>query len=214
MTEYEADELIARLSTENANLLSTNAALADHRVKLLSENANLQEHKQCLDTWLDKTAWAQSAPWAAQYLGLHRADGMRQRIEALERELEIEKDATTVANNEAVSWKTAWGKEFDKAAELEAKLEAMQEQKPVAYRAWFDADNGARWLFTLWTEEEKLDVEWEPLYTHPAQPEHKPLTPKEINRIYHEHEKQLHLDGWLIPLVRDIEAAHGIKETT
>ena len=43
------------------------------------------------------------------------------------------KDATTVANNEAVSWKTACGNEFDKAAELEAKLEAMQEQEPVAW---------------------------------------------------------------------------------
>jgi hypothetical protein len=51
----------------------------------------------------------------------------------LKKQIEIEKDATTVANNEAVSWKTACGNEFDKAAELEAKLEAMQEQEPVAW---------------------------------------------------------------------------------
>ena len=42
-----------------------------------------------------------------------------------------------------------------------------REQKPVAYRAWFDKDNGARWLFTLWPEEERLDVDWEPLFTAP-----------------------------------------------
>lgn len=40
-------------------------------------------------------------------------------------------------------------------------------QEPVAYRAWFDQDNGARWLFTLWPEEERLDVQWEPLYAAP-----------------------------------------------
>lgn len=86
-TREEQDELIARLSTENANLRSTNAALADHRAKLLTENANLKEHKQCCNEWLDKTQWIQSAPWATQYLGLHRADGMRQRVEALETEV-------------------------------------------------------------------------------------------------------------------------------
>lgn len=37
--------------------------------------------------------------------------------------------------------------------------------EPVAYRAWFDKDNGARWLFTLWPEEERLDVDWEALVT-------------------------------------------------
>jgi hypothetical protein len=43
--------------------------------------------------------------------------------------------------------------------------------QPVAWRAWFDADNGARWLFSLWPEEERLDVEWQPLFTSPpAQP--------------------------------------------
>jgi hypothetical protein len=41
--------------------------------------------------------------------------------------------------------------------------------EPVAWRAWFDADNGARWLFTLWPEEERLDVKWEPLYTTPPE---------------------------------------------
>lgn len=44
----------------------------------------------------------------------------------------------------------------------------MVSGEPVAYRAWFDKDLGARWLFTLWPEEECLDVEWEPLFTHPT----------------------------------------------
>ena len=50
--------------------------------------------------------------------------------------------------------------------ELKAMIENHQlcEKEPVAHRAWFDEDNGARWLFTLWPEEEKLDVAWEPLY--------------------------------------------------
>jgi hypothetical protein len=41
------------------------------------------------------------------------------------------------------------------------------ESKPVAWRAWFDADNGARWLFTLWPDEERLEVDWQPLYAIP-----------------------------------------------
>lgn len=51
----------------------------------------------------------------------------------------------------------------------------VETAKPVAWRAWFDADNGARWLFSLWPEEEKLDVDWQPLYlattSTAAQPE-------------------------------------------
>lgn len=50
----------------------------------------------------------------------------------------------------------------------EAKIAAMESRQPVAYRTWFDADNGARWLFSLWPEEEKLDVTWEPLYLAPG----------------------------------------------
>lgn len=52
-------------------------------------------------------------------------------------------------------------------AEVCKELEALTQQEPVAYRAWFDKDNGARWLFTLWPEEERLDVDWEPLFTAP-----------------------------------------------
>lgn len=48
-----------------------------------------------------------------------------------------------------------------------ASAPEVGEAQPVAYRAWFDQDNGARWLFTLWPEEERLDVQWEPLYAAP-----------------------------------------------
>lgn len=55
------------------------------------------------------------------------------------------------------------------ASEIRAALaQARAEQaEPVAWRAWFDADHGARWLFTLWPQEERLDVDWQPLYTAP-----------------------------------------------
>lgn len=88
-----------------------------------------------------------------------------------------------------------------------------QQQKPVAWRAWFDADNGARWLFSIWPEEERLDVEWQPLYTStPAQ--RKPLP---VDEILHEY---MMCDGLqintefnsLIRFARAIEAAHNIKE--
>lgn len=50
--------------------------------------------------------------------------------------------------------------------EVRALLAEKVEPKPVAYRAWFDADNGARWLFTLWPDEEGgEDFDWQPLYT-------------------------------------------------
>ena len=55
----------------------------------------------------------------------------------------------------------------DEAVELIERY-AGSVQEPVAWRAWFDEDNGARWLFSLWPDEERLDVEWQPLYTRPA----------------------------------------------
>ncbi|WP_059416213.1 hypothetical protein [Cupriavidus basilensis] len=42
--------------------------------------------------------------------------------------------------------------------------QAGEDAQPVAWRAWFDQDSGARWLFTLWPKEERLDVQWQPLY--------------------------------------------------
>lgn len=78
------------------------------------------------------------------------------------------------------------------------------QQEPVAWRAWFDADNGARWLFSLWPEEERLDVEWQPLYTSPPA-QRKPLTNEQIERIYTRY------GGDMMNCARAIEHAHGIK---
>ncbi len=55
----------------------------------------------------------------------------------------------------------------ERGEKAEKERDALTQQEPVAYRAWFDKDNGARWLFTLWPEEERLDVDWEPLFTAP-----------------------------------------------
>jgi hypothetical protein len=63
-----------------------------------------------------------------------------------------------------------------------AEQPAPTVQEPVAWRAWFDADNGARWLFTLWPEEERLDVKWEPLYIA-AQRQWVGLTDEEMKLI-------------------------------
>lgn len=54
-----------------------------------------------------------------------------------------------------------------------------KEQEPVAWRAWFDADNSAKWLFTLWPEEEHPSFDWQPLYTHPPVPTAQPKEPEQ-----------------------------------
>lgn len=56
------------------------------------------------------------------------------------------------------------------------------EQEPVAWRAWFDVDNSAKWLFTLWPEEEHPSFDWQPLYTTP--PQRKPCTWKQTDDIH------------------------------
>lgn len=67
-----------------------------------------------------------------------------------------------------------WGSQLDAAekaiTELRTVIATIEAQQPVAYRAWFDQDHGARWLFTLWPDEERLEVDWEPLYAAPVQP--------------------------------------------
>jgi hypothetical protein len=101
--------------------------------------------------------------------------------------------------------------------ELQAKVDAMGKGEAVAYRAWFDADNGARWLFTLWPEEERLDVEWEPLYAAPKALA--PLTDEQIYNVFaatvEDAEPFSELVGdpiWAeaVEITRAIEAAHGI----
>ena len=50
---------------------------------------------------------------------------------------------------------------------------------PVAWRAWFDADNSAKWLFTLWPEEEHPSFDRQPLCTHPPVPTAQPKEPEQ-----------------------------------
>jgi hypothetical protein len=104
-----------------------------------------------------------------------RKDAARYRqLEALKAKLERENkrlaEALANANEQAERFERGWylrGDEIERLQEVSEEATDAREQQPVAYRAWFDKDNGARWLFTLWPEEERLDVDWEPLFTAP-----------------------------------------------
>jgi hypothetical protein len=92
-------------------------------------------------------------------------------LEALKAELERENkrlaEALANANEQAERFERLWYLRGDEIERLQDEATDAREQQPVAYRAWFDKDNGARWLFTLWPKEERLDVDWEPLFTAP-----------------------------------------------
>jgi hypothetical protein len=64
--------------------------------------------------------------------------------------------------NEALSTTTPTA-----TASQESAPEAGGEARLVAYRAWLDDERGARWVFTLWPEDEHLEVIWEPLFLAP-----------------------------------------------
>jgi hypothetical protein len=88
------------------------------------------------------------------------------------RALEAENDRLTGclkrANSQAEHFEREWYLAGDELSTLREKVKRMEEQEPVAYRAWFDKDQSAKWLFTLWPEECNDDFDWEPLYTHPV----------------------------------------------
>lgn len=85
-------------------------------------------------------------------------------VEAMAQELEAAK-AQAKLDNKSITFVTAEAERIASERDaLQAKLETLEKQEPVAYRAWFDADNGARWLFSLWPDEERLEVDWKPLY--------------------------------------------------
>lgn len=94
-----------------------------------------------------------------------RGEKAEKERDALTSELELARMKTYCASISDIA------KERDalviKVVALELDAAKFKQQEPVAYRAWFDKDNGARWLFTLWPEEERLDVDWEPLFTAP-----------------------------------------------
>jgi hypothetical protein len=85
----------------------------------------------------------------------------------LERENKRLAEALANANEQAERFEREWYLRGDEIERLQDEATDAREQQPVAYRAWFDKDNGARWLFTLWPKEERLDVDWEPLFTAP-----------------------------------------------
>ena len=66
-------------------------------------------------------------------------------------------------------------------------LREPEQSEPVAYRAWFDGHNVARWLFTLWPEEEQLNVDWQPLYTAPPLREPEQSEPVGVVREHEAH---------------------------
>ena len=92
-----------------------------------------------------------------------------------------------------------------------------QRGEPVAWRAWFDKDSGARWLFSLWPDEENkgLEVDWQPLYTAP-QPERKPMTDDETLALFDRVKvRMLFTDAEVAPFASGVAAAehfHGIKD--
>lgn len=65
------------------------------------------------------------------------------------------------------------------SAQQNAERVSNEQVEPVAWRAWFDADNSAKWLFTLWPEEEHPSFDWQPLYTHPPVPTAQPKEPEQ-----------------------------------
>jgi len=123
-------------------------------------------------------------------------------LQAENERLKAEREALRDSANEVVRLRE----------QLQSRLDAMGKGEAVAYRAWFDADNGARWLFTLWPEEERLNVEWEPLYAAP-----KALAPLTDEQI--EHLVDISYKHWQDKTTFDIAAvradfrAHGIGGT-
>jgi hypothetical protein len=105
-------------------------------------------------------------------------------------------------------WAAAMGEPESVPDFVKASVDAMGKGEAVAYRAWFDADNGARWLFTLWPEEERLDVEWEPLYAAPKALA--PLTQEQVVEGFCNTPHQVQYVAVFDAGVRFAEAAHGI----
>ena len=101
---------------------------------------------------------------------------------------------------------------------LQLEADRAQRGEPVAWRAWFDKDSGARWLFSLWPDEENkgLEVDWQPLYTAP-QPERKPTTDAQCIELFHKVQRGMGFkDHDVIPFISGVAAGehfHGIKET-
>lgn len=150
MTDKKEDKLRAPIADE-----SPMAKMAD----ALREKAR-QEQQAYQDRRNQATEWG-PIPEGTEADSAHVAD---------ERELPTLPVAWGSAINDAGDghvdlYSAEQMQEYARAALASAPVAG--EAQPVAYRAWFDQDSGARWLFTLWPEEERLDVQWEPLYAAP-----------------------------------------------
>ena len=57
-----------------------------------------------------------------------------------------------------------------------AKSQPVEQGSPVAWRGW----NGDTWVFTLWRDEMSVQLDWEPLFIHPAR---QPMSDEKIDEI-------------------------------
>ena len=87
---------------------------------------HIEQLERAMTVWLDKTEWVQkTGEW--QELGMHHADVLKQRIERLEKRLEI--DPRT--NYDGIDCRDATIRELEREnAELQAKLEAADKSCP------------------------------------------------------------------------------------
>ncbi len=98
-----------------------------------------------------------------------------------------------------------------------AALDAMPKQEPVCY-VYQPSERLIDWNTELFHFSFELPEEGTPLYTHP-QPQQKPLSEKEVMRVFTSAVDKLPIDKYtyyrfsgdeLIHIVRRIEKAHGI----
>ena len=144
-------------------------------------------YKKALEMWLDKTEWVQETV-KPQELGMHRADVLKQRIEAALAQTEHGWTPERIAG-------------MARLKEAQDKKLAESEQEPVGEIV--DAIEGAfKCSFT------KMLPVGTKLYTTP--PQRKPLTDEEIETYRYMIDWTAHWS--YINFARAIEAAHGIKE--
>ena len=105
----QARELAQRLRNAEVVLFSKDADTIDALV------AEIERLKVAMNQWLDKTEWVQETV-QPQELGMHRADVLRKRIDALRAELEAIKSA-----------------EPDNTALLRQALEALEKAADTTY---------------------------------------------------------------------------------
>ena len=112
--------------------------------KAADELGSLQRYRTAYNEWIDKTEWVQESR-PSKYIGMHRADALKDMIFGLEertRRLEAaekERDAlrTELADlRSSMTFRTSLiGRIEAERDALQAKVEAMEKQEPVAWCA-------------------------------------------------------------------------------